>query len=76
MFGQRRTRDGGADAEAAIGGFLDARHVRYFLDVDDQARPHGAGAHLHQEIGATGQDARSASGGGKCLDRFIERARA
>jgi hypothetical protein len=29
---------------------------------------------LHQKIGATSQDARSASGGGKCADRFIERA--
>ena len=71
---QHRTGDGGADAEAAIGGFLDGSHLGNFLDVDDQARPHGAGAHLHQKIGAAGHDARRASGGNKCLNRFIERA--
>ena len=38
MFGQRHARDGGADAEAAIGGFLDRGHLGDLLDVDDQAR--------------------------------------
>jgi hypothetical protein len=57
-------------------GFLDGRHLGDFLDVDDQARPHRAGAHLHQKIGAAGQDARGTSARRKCADRFIERARA
>ena len=34
---------------------------------------HRAGAHLHQQIGAAGQDARGTSGGGKGADRFVER---
>jgi len=28
---------------------------------------------LHQKISAAGHDARSTSGGGKCVNRFIER---
>ncbi len=62
VLGQHRARDRGADAKAAIGGLLDRGHLGDFLDVDDQARLHGAGAHLHQQIGAAGQDARGASG--------------
>ncbi len=74
MLGQRRARDRGADAEAAVGGLLDAGHLRDFLDVDDQAGTHHAGAHLHQEIGAAGKDAGGAGGRGERADRFIERA--
>src|SRR5260370_777399 len=76
VLGTHGTRDGRADAETALGGFLDCSHLGDFLDVDDQARPHRTGAHLHQKIGATSHDARSTSGGGKCADRFIERPRA
>ena len=70
---QHHAGDGGADPEAAIGGFLDRRHLGDFLDVDDHARLHDAGAHLHQKIGSAGQDARRASGRGKCANRFIKR---
>jgi len=37
VFGQLRTRHGGADAETTLGGFLDCTHLGDFLDVDDQA---------------------------------------
>ncbi len=67
--------NGGADAKTAIGGLLDRRHLGDLLDVDDQARPHAAGAHLHQEIGAAGHDARRTSCGCKCANRFIKRLR-
>src|SRR6266850_9025 len=76
VFGQHRTRHGGADAETTLSGFFDCSHLGDFLDVDDQARPHRAGAHLHQKIGATSHDARGTPGGGKCADRFIQRTRA
>jgi hypothetical protein len=72
MFGEHRSRNGSPDAEAAIGGFLDRSHLGNFLDVDDQARPHRATAHLHQKIGAASHDARSTASGGKCDNRFIE----
>ena len=75
MFVQRHAGDGGADAEAAIGGLLDRGHLGDFLDVDDHARLDAAGAHLHQKIGAASQDARRAAGGGKGADRFIKRSR-
>src|SRR5436309_178483 len=55
----------GADAKTAVGGLLDGGHFGDFLDVDDQARPHAAGAHLHQKIGAAGEDARGTARGGK-----------
>ncbi len=76
MFGQHRTGDGGADAKTAIGGFLDRGHFRYFLDVDDQARPHAACAHLHQKISAACHDARSTPARRKGTNRFIKRVRA
>ena len=37
VFGERHAGDGGADAEAAIGGLLDGHHLGDFLDVDDHA---------------------------------------
>jgi len=45
---ERHAGHGGADPEAAIGGLFDFHHLVDLLDVDDQARPHHAGAHLHQ----------------------------
>ena len=60
-------------AKPAVGGLLDRGHLGDLLDVDDHARLHGAGAHLHQKIGAAGQDARCTSGCGEGLDRFIKR---
>ena len=75
MLGEHRAGDGGADAKAAVGGLFDRTHLGDFLDVDDQARLDAAGAHLHQKIGAAGQDARGASARGKGTDRFVERSR-
>ncbi len=71
---QRHAGDRGADAEAAIGRLLDSRHLGDFLDVDDHAGLEHACTHLHQKIGAAGQDTRRAAGFRKCADRFIKRA--
>jgi hypothetical protein len=48
MFRKHRAGNGGADAKPAIGSLLDRGHLGDFLDVDDHARLHGAGTHLHQ----------------------------
>ena len=76
MFREHRARYRGADAKAAVGGLLDRRHLGDLLDVDDHAGFDAACTHLHQKIGAAGEDARRVARGGKGADRFIERARA
>ena len=49
-------------------------HLGDFLDVDDHAGLQHAWTHLHQKIGAAGQDARGAAGFRKCADRFVKRS--
>ncbi len=75
MLGQRHAGHRGADAETAIGGLLDRVHFVDLLDVDDQARPHRAGTHLHQQVGAPGHNACRTACGRECANRFIKRVR-
>ncbi|MGY2909453.1 hypothetical protein ACVWVY_008474 [Bradyrhizobium sp. URHC0002] len=75
MFRERHAGDGGADAKAAIGGLLDGHHLGDFLDVNDHAGLQHPGSHLHQQVGAAGQNARGAAGFRKCADRFVKRIR-
>jgi hypothetical protein len=64
----------GADAPAAFGRLLDRGQLGDLLDVDDGAGLRHAGAHLHQQVGAAGQDAGRAGGGGEGADGLVQRS--
>ena len=57
MLFQLRARNGCADAEAA-GFFLDGPSLGNPFDVDDEGEGKNLGAHLHQQIRSTSQNAR------------------